>query len=219
MPPVFTADDSASLGLPGKHQIINASLAVAICKTLTAHPSLPTELSPLKEYSTTSNPLLQTFLPYLKSARWPGRCQTVVDPSSSSPSRKGKGKTTWYLDGAHTVESLTCCSEWVFAPNTMGLKKKAAGIKRVLIFNCTSERSAPALLKALLTRGKEGSASELGETFDHVVFCANVTYIDGGFKGGELFGTAGSGNLRVFTFRWMKQTSVPRPSTQTISQL
>lgn len=175
--------ETVNLGLPGKHQIINASLAVAICKTLTAHPSLPTELSPLKEYSTTSNPLLQTFLPYLKSARWPGRCQTVVDPSSSSPSRKGKGKTTWYLDGAHTVESLTCCSEWVFAPNTMGLKKKAAGIKRVLIFNCTSERSAPALLKALLTRGKEGSASELGETFDHVVFCANVTYIDGGFKG------------------------------------
>ena len=40
----------------------------------------------------------------LEKAKWPGRCQEVKDP--------GFTKTTWFLDGAHTVESLDCCMEW-----------------------------------------------------------------------------------------------------------
>lgn len=177
--------ERVNLGLPGKHQIINASLAVAMCNTLISQPSLPNELSPLGEFSNSSNSIPLEFIPYLESARWPGRCQTVIDPTSSSQSRKGKGKTTWYLDGAHTVESLDCCSEWVFSSENMGMAKRGEGTKRVLIFNCTSGRSASALLEALLKGGesRSQSASELGSTFDHVIFCTNVTYVDGGFKG------------------------------------
>ena len=37
----------------------------------------------------------------LKECRWPGRCQTF----------KEKG-ITWYVDGAHTPESLEKCVEW-----------------------------------------------------------------------------------------------------------
>jgi folylpolyglutamate synthase len=40
----------------------------------------------------------------LEKAKWPGRCQEVIDP--------GITNTTWFLDGAHTVESLDCCMEW-----------------------------------------------------------------------------------------------------------
>lgn len=64
----------------------------------------------------------------------------------------------------------------------------------MLIFNCTSGRSARGLLAALLDAAKKGLQAQ-GQTndgddailkwFDKVVFCTNVTYTDGGFKGGE----------------------------------
>jgi folylpolyglutamate synthase len=55
----------------------------------------------------------------------------------------------------------------------------------VLVFNCTSGRSAHALLEALLDAGKRAWDSAAEGWFDQVVFCTNVTYTDGGFKGGE----------------------------------
>jgi folylpolyglutamate synthase len=48
------------------------------------------------------------FVSGLAAARWPGRCQTVVDPATPS--------TRWHLDGAHTRESLLCSAQWFFAP-------------------------------------------------------------------------------------------------------
>jgi len=66
---------------------------------------------------------------------------------------------------------------------------------RVLIFNCTHGRSGSQLLGALLNVMKSrlalhyvGAQSEGTLTrgfFDHVVFCPNVTYADGTFKGGK----------------------------------
>ncbi len=44
----------------------------------------------------------------LRMARWPGRCQKVSDPKHSS--------IMWFLDGAHTTESLQCCMEWYVRP-------------------------------------------------------------------------------------------------------
>lgn len=52
------------------------------------------------------DPLPALVVTALENARWPGRCQTIHDRSDD---RKG---VTWYLDGAHTVESLTLCAEW-----------------------------------------------------------------------------------------------------------
>jgi folylpolyglutamate synthase len=60
--------------------------------------------------------------------------------------------------------------------------------KRVLIFNCTSGRSGHGLLKALLDAGRRalGDGEDvMSRWFDKVVFCTNVTYTDGGFKGGK----------------------------------
>ncbi|WVR05827.1 hypothetical protein IAU60_002852 [Kwoniella sp. DSM 27419] len=151
---------STSLGVPGEHQRINASLAVALAtKFLDAqkHAFTPAE-SPSE--------LPPSFIEPLASTKWPGRCQLVP-----------QGETTWLLDGAHTVESLRSCGEWAWA--------KAERSPNVLIFNCSGGRAAESLLGELLETGARTrgvSREKLGETFDSVVFCTNVTYTDGHFK-------------------------------------
>lgn len=157
------------LGLAGKHQQQNASLAIALSRSF------------LKSQATFSGEtaLPTTFITALKATKWPGRCQTVVDPR-----RDG---ITWYLDGAHTVESLECCIEW-FASLMVGLRPGRPKPVRVLVFNCTSGRSGPSFLGSmylkLSAQLKLNQSPESSESFfDQVIFCTNVTYADGHFKG------------------------------------
>jgi folylpolyglutamate synthase len=60
-------------------------------------------------------PLSAPFVAGLENARWPGRCQQIIDPARDG-TRASVGKTTWFLDGAHTVESLKACAEWFTSP-------------------------------------------------------------------------------------------------------
>ncbi|WWD17944.1 hypothetical protein CI109_102389 [Kwoniella shandongensis] len=148
-----------TLGLPGAHQRINASLAVALASHFFKSQSIPFELP------TTSSLIPPTFAEPLASTRWPGRCQAVSQPP-----------LTWLLDGAHTVESLRSCGEWAWAEGRQ---------PDVLVFNCSGGRAAESLLGELLATGartKGVSSEELGTQFDTVVFCTNVTYTDGHFK-------------------------------------
>ena len=63
---------------------------------------------------------------------------------------------------------------------------------RLLIFNCTSGRSGKEFLATILDtidvqlrqQGVEYSSKGF---FDHVIFCTNMTYMDGGFKPGSSF--------------------------------
>lgn len=91
------------IGLAGEHQIQNAALAVHMAHTflssIDASESRPEPLSQLPE----------PFITGLVSTKWPGRCQTVRDPVHQN--------MTWYLDGAHTAESLTSCIQWFVQPN------------------------------------------------------------------------------------------------------
>jgi folylpolyglutamate synthase/dihydrofolate synthase len=148
-----------ALGLKGAHQRINASLAVALAKGfLKTRGEIHDEVLP------------DSFKGPLERTRWPGRCQKVE-----------QGDTTWLLDGAHTTESLRSCGEWAW--------KEAA--PNVLIFNCSGGRAAESLLGSLLDAGAGASGvskEQLGKNFDTVVFCTNVTYTDGHFKGGERVG-------------------------------
>ncbi|RSH89065.1 Folylpolyglutamate synthetase [Saitozyma podzolica] len=143
-----------ALGLKGAHQRINASLAVALAKGfLKTRGEIHDEVLP------------DSFKGPLERTRWPGRCQKVE-----------QGDTTWLLDGAHTTESLRSCGEWAW--------KEAA--PNVLIFNCSGGRAAESLLGSLLDAGAGASGvskEQLGKNFDTVVFCTNVTYTDGHFKG------------------------------------
>ncbi|KAF8076538.1 Mur ligase, partial [Lyophyllum atratum] len=157
------------LGLAGEHQRQNAGLAVALARSfLKSRTSFANESS-----------LPQSFVAGLQETRWPGRCQTIVDPKREN--------VTWYLDGAHTVESLECCVQWFASPN-VGLRAGQQRPVRVLVFNCTSGRSGPSFLSSIQTKLsaqlKLHQIEEPPETFfDHVIFCANVTYADGHFKG------------------------------------
>jgi folylpolyglutamate synthase len=93
-------------GLAGAHQVQNASLAVELAKRYL-----------LATGTTTTDQELETRLSAgLAEAKWPGRCQTVADPSYPS--------TSWHLDGAHTVESLECCMSWYMSPD-VGLTTNA----------------------------------------------------------------------------------------------
>lgn len=116
----------------------------------------------------------------LADTKWPGRCQSVPD-----------GVVTWLLDGAHTVESLTSCGEWAWSSTasssgTVSPKDPRPPTPNVLVFNCSGGRAGETLLGALLDAGAKTanlSREELGKTFIKVVFCTNVTYSSGEFKG------------------------------------
>lgn len=145
------------LGIRGEHQRINASLAVALAKSFLKAEG--------KGVSDADVP--ESFREPLRRTKWPGRCQSVK-----------KGQVMWMLDGAHTTESLRSCGEWAWSE----------GEPNVLIFNCSGGRAGETLLGALLDAGAKTSGKsrqELGRTFDKVLFCTNVTYTSGGFKGGE----------------------------------
>lgn len=53
-------------------------------------------------------PLDEVFVKGVQSARWPGRCQEI--PDSKFPN------ITWFVDGSHTVESITCGMKWFAGP-------------------------------------------------------------------------------------------------------
>lgn len=75
----------------------------------------------------------------LKTCTWPGRNQIIT--------RKGKNGTyMYYLDGAHTAESIQQCVEWYL--NT--LKEHRRSVPRTLIFNATGDRDVATLLKPLV---------------------------------------------------------------------
>ncbi|KAG8821163.1 Folylpolyglutamate synthetase, partial [Serendipita sp. 399] len=99
---------SLPLGLAGKHQLQNAALALHLADTyLKAQGDVEGKGTPL------ATPFSDTYVRGLRDTKWPGRCQTVSDPEDS--------KSTWFLDGAHTVESLTSCAEWFVSPG-LGIK-------------------------------------------------------------------------------------------------
>lgn len=136
---------SITLGLPAKFQEINASLAIGLAKE---------HLNKLGAKIATTDPLPEKFVKGLEEASWPGRCQTLPD-----------GKVTWYLDGAHTQESITEAGTWFSGKVSPTAKHK------VLIFN-QQTRDANALVGTL-------SKALANVDFDHVIFCTNVTWSSG----------------------------------------
>ncbi|KAG7096792.1 hypothetical protein E1B28_004202 [Marasmius oreades] len=162
--------ETLRLGLAGEHQVQNATLAVHLAKSFLHSQETPDESAHLSE----------KFRTGLEVANWPGRCQTVVDPSHP--------KITWYLDGAHTTESLECCMRWFISPNAALSPRHNANSCRVLVFNCTSGRSGSSFLSTMhdvvCTQLKHHKTHiNARDFFDRVIFCTNVTYANGKFKG------------------------------------
>lgn len=124
--------------MEGEHQYYNASLAIALCKTW---------LERAKNQKVEWTELPESFIKALQTCHWPGRSQKI--PYSNS--------IIFYLDGAHTSESMEACSKWW---NSFSQKGKL----RVLIFNCHHSRNPHNLLPLWVKQA---------ETFDAVIFCPN----------------------------------------------
>lgn len=141
----------------------NATLAVALAET--ALKKIDPSFSP-----DPSSPLPKEFIDGLEQVVWRGRCEV-----------KEEGDVTWYVDGAHTVDSLKMAARW-FVEETKG----TAGPK-VLIFNQQGRTEAIDFLDGLCNTLKKVEPGPDGKTgFQHVIFCTNVTYAKTGYKRGRL---------------------------------
>lgn len=128
----------------------NATLAIALAEAALKKLDPAFALKPDK--------LPQAFIDGLEQVVWRGRCEV-----------KKEDKILWHLDGAHTVDSLKMAAKW-FAGECSGRRGP-----KVLIFNQQGREEAIGFLKGLYTC----SQTEDGRSFDHVVFCTNVTYAMG----------------------------------------
>ncbi|KAJ1911921.1 Folylpolyglutamate synthetase, partial [Tieghemiomyces parasiticus] len=125
------------LGIQGAHQALNAQLAAALTThwvrgSSLRHPAVERALAEL----TSAGPQIPPFIAEgITEARWPGRSQVVREPESN---------LTWYLDGAHTKESMEACATW-FTATALA----EPPVPTVLIFNCSRGRASGGMLQAL----------------------------------------------------------------------
>ncbi|THU63355.1 hypothetical protein C4D60_Mb01t14910 [Musa balbisiana] len=159
-----------TLGLAGDHQLINAGLAVALCTSWlqrTGHAELTPNDNP-------EEGLPEGFLRGLSTARLGGRAQTIIDKPKmlEQISDGNSGDLIFYLDGAHSPESMEVCARWfssavgeaqqsvkngfvkelgyssLYENKDSGETKKAS--KKILLFNCMEKRDPQLLLPPLV---------------------------------------------------------------------
>ncbi|CAM9364951.1 unnamed protein product [Phaeothamnion confervicola] len=173
--PLLPALDAAGrpyeLGLKGSHQRLNAALAVALCRAYLWPTSGKTETTTADAAAAaaaaaafaTSDAMHEG----LASCRWPGRCQVLgpqstgqwrsrigIDGGSSSIDGGGSGaEVTFFLDGAHTEQSVALCGDWFCAESAAAAAAPAPagwrGVRRLLVFNSSHERDVVTLMSSL----------------------------------------------------------------------
>ncbi|CAO3702407.1 unnamed protein product [Rhizopus stolonifer] len=141
------------VGLTGEHQKYNALVAIELSKIW---------LKSIRGIEFKES-VPEGFKKGLKSVTWPGRGQQlrIQDTKYASES----ANATWFLDGAHTIESLQVCTTWF----QEALKQEG---HRILVFNCTHGRDSDKLLQTL-------SDIQHSVHFDDVIFTTNVTFKEG----------------------------------------
>ncbi|XP_023533514.1 folylpolyglutamate synthase-like isoform X2 [Cucurbita pepo subsp. pepo] len=174
------------LGLEGEHQYLNARLAIALSSTWlhrTGHSNL--------SYKEQSGSLPEQFIEGLTTASFEGRAQIVPDRYNDIESPED---LVFYLDGAHSPESMVVCSSWFCAAikhNQEGIldhqlddngtssnkllqgydndeaRKKSV---QVLLFNCMSVRDPQLLLQPLIK-----TCANNGVHFKKAVFVPNTS--------------------------------------------
>lgn len=128
------ADVPARLGLAGSHQIVNAALAVAMVRKWERQHGSEGARERLATLDKGHLPL--EYARGLERTFWPGRGQVVQDVESPDPSR-----LTFFLDGAHTAESIATCADWYTAATRAATPEGTEdSTYRVLLFNCMPVR-------------------------------------------------------------------------------
>lgn len=159
-------------------QQINASLALQLSNAWLERRNMPNSAhrvpiptETLKEAS----PFLiskQTAIG-LFACRWPGRNHILESDC---------GRIKYFLDGAHTVESMSACVEWY--KRTLPSRPH---LQQALLLNMTGDRDCLQIMKPLFTC-----------TFDKIFFSPNIFHSPNS-KGDSV-------NLRVTTSGQLKQT-------------
>lgn len=149
--------DNVKIGLAGIHQKYNALTAIELSKIW---------LKKIRGIEF-KEAVPEGFKKGLELVKWPGRGQQL---SINETKYKSIGKnTTWYLDGAHTIESLQVCADWF--KSTMQKSNNNNDV-RVLVFNCTHGRDSGRLLQVITDIQSQVN-------FNHVIFTTNITYKEG----------------------------------------
>ncbi|CAI6006913.1 unnamed protein product, partial [Closterium sp. NIES-65] len=100
------------VGLAGRHQQVNASLAVSLCRQWAIRSGREEEARAVDE-ALANKTLPLAYIKGLGGASWPGRCEILQDcPAEPGQAGSAGGQLTFFLDGAHTVESMEVCGEW-----------------------------------------------------------------------------------------------------------
>lgn len=135
-----------SLGLQGDFQRKNATIATYLAAER------------VKQEINRETPLPPKFVEGLESASWPGRCQVLKTEHN-----------TWYIDGAHTHESLAEAAKW-FASARDPQKPVA------LLFNQQKRDEVAKLLQTLY-----GALTSLGVRVQAAYFSTNQSW-EAGFQ-------------------------------------
>lgn len=148
---------NVSLGLQGDFQKDNASLAIKLAAAHLSHLGV-------KDLPASDFLYLPTkFVTGLTEAKWDGRCQVIQD-------KPGFEDITWFIDGAHTMESINVCTEWLATKKQF---TESGERKKVLLFNQQGRENANDLLARVYDNLK-GKVE-----FDVAVFTTNITWASG----------------------------------------
>ncbi|KAL3652182.1 Folylpolyglutamate synthase [Castilleja foliolosa] len=153
------------LGLEGEHQYVNAGLAISLCSNW-LHRTGHVGINHLNQNLTS---LPEEFIKGLATAALQGRAQIVSDRLIKIES---PGDLVFYLDGAHSPESMDVCAKW-FSLATKGDYNRSSNNKayngsegleesgqngpfrkhtiQILLFNCMSVRDPQSLLPRLVS--------------------------------------------------------------------
>jgi folylpolyglutamate synthase len=152
---------TVEIGLAGDYQKSNASLALVMASQHLRKLGCSDVPNLIEDPNANIPPEFQDGL---KNISWPGRSDIRKD---------GRSNTTWFIDGAHTVESIQLSVNW-FADEVQRRKSRRC----TLIFN-QQKRDAVHLLQVL-----HGilAARMHRPIFQRVIFTTNVTYNASGYK-------------------------------------
>ncbi|KAI5964649.1 MET7 [Candida pseudojiufengensis] len=151
------------LGLSGDFQKENATLAVRLADAHLQALGIDSGLQ-LGE-NIVIKTLPEAFITGLKDVDWPGRCQIIDD--------KPKG-ITWYIDGAHTIESINASSTWFKQEQILQPPKK-----KILLFNQQGRDNYEELLTKL---HQVICVNDPQIKFDEVIFTTNTTWSTGQYN-------------------------------------
>lgn len=188
------------LSLSGDHQFINAGLAVSLCKRWL---QITGSWKKLSQNDNGEDILPEAFMRGLSTARLSGRAQIVNDSSlwsykSSEVTEISSGDLIFYLDGAHSPESMEACARWfsdavkenenILQPSSSskaGNLEKILGngyiqhregkesnktSKKILLFNCMDARDPHILLSRLVN-----ICASSGSHFSKAIFVPSLS--------------------------------------------